>query len=848
MNGVNMLLKSLKKLIISLSVLVLVIIVFVFIFINSNSSVANKSASLNDVTVKLNSFTPTSDKFIKYAENDKLILNVNEKTSEFSVTNKANGYTWYSLPQDRATNEEIIGEQINRARSLLTVNLVSKSNDPVQYTLFNDCLKNNQYEIDKIANGVAFKFILGIAEITIADLPSKIDMDKFNSRIISKLTIDDKIRIKGIYTASQMEKCMSLPTTINKKDATFVYNLLKKIGYTKQDIENDNKAFNVSVKKSKISVYVQVNITLDDNSIVVTIPTNNLFKSEDYAIDSIDFGEYFGAPEKNEKGYIVIPDGNGYLINISDSPKTNLTYTSDIYGLDINTTESESGSYAPGLSMPVFGIKRGSNAMVAVLENGAALSQEVVEPLNYNPYYKAFYRFKPDKFETSKVSEQKMLLFSKQNFNEPYVIRYSFLNGENISYVDMAKQVQKDLFDNKSSNITTNYGFSLDAICSIKKMQSVLGVPLYKDVTTTSYDNLLLMCTQLKDSGIKNMDLTIMGWLNGGLTHNNPAKSMAVSSELGGQDKLKSLLSSLKSININPFMDFSVQKVYDVPNDFTSMFYKKETFLAKDILGQISPKYELRYDTFVENKTYNPIYYSNPSTLNATLDNIIKISKDIGITNISYNDLAKETYSSGKGTSDFIDKNKYTKLVSEFLSNSDKNFKNISIQNNNFYALKYASDIKNIDYRGSNNIIFNESIPFLPLVLNGKVSYSYEPYNLSYDKTLLRLKIAETGADVYFKLSYNDQSIFKDTQFNNLYSTQYSLYKDDATKLYNELNTKLKDVKNSKIVNHEKLAENVFKTDFENGNSVITNYSVSDYKYKNIVVPKQDFVVNQGGE
>ena len=801
------------------------------IFLSTCDSASKKSTYEE---IKLNPYTPASDRFVPYAENDELILSVNETTAEFAVTNKSTGYTWYSQPQD-ALESDFSGDQLNRGRSMLSVAVVKKNSDNYEYILYNDCLVNNQYEIERTDNGANFRFILGIREITAADIPQKINPDKFNDRIINELDTDDKVLVKKAYKPSKLEDCIVLSTTI-KQEIEAVYNILKKIGYTEEDIEEDNREFSVVSEPSHEPVYAEVKLVLDGDSLVATIPTDKLVQSDNHAIAALNFCEYLGASKQGGEGYFVIPDGSGYLIDFKNGAGSNKTYVSTVYGPDSNKVSNDTGFKQNGLYLPVFGIKKGNDAMLATVEKGAALSQVTAETMSFSSFYKIFWRLTPHKYDVSTVSEQRMLLFSEQNYREPYVIRYSFLgDGEReMTYSDLAKKAQSVLFGDEKKE-TGNYGFSLNALASVNRQTSFAGIPLRTDKVSFSYDELLDSCRELKSGGIDSMSLSISGWLKGGLSHDSPVSALRLSGALGGVKGLEKLILSLGEIGIEPNMNVSV----------TNVFHGVQSrHLAKNILGQASKNFLYRYDTLEVNGTFVPTGFINPLSLGKATENIIKSGKDFKFGNLRLDDIGSYNYSSGR-SNDFVDKDKAAELTSEAIKKLSESFGTVEIENGYYYALKFAGRVTGLDITGSRNSIFTESVPFVPLVLNGRIEYTFEPYNLSSNSGFLRLKTAETGAGLYFKFS-GDQEAFIDTEYNSLYSTGFGIHKETALRLYNEYRERLGDVKDSAVKSHKKLADGVYLTVFDNGYGVVTNYNDSDYSYGDTTVPGMDYGLVRG--
>ena len=45
------------------------------------------------------------------------------------------------------------------------------------------------------------------------------------------------------------------------------------------------------------------------------------------------------------------------------------------------------------------------------------------------------------------------------------------------------------------------------------------------------------------------------------------------------------------------------------------------------------------------------------------------------------------------------------------------------------------------------------------------------------------------------------------------------------------------------MTNHREISQNVFKTDFANGSSIVVNYNTTPFKFGGRVVPAKDFIV-----
>ena len=170
------------------------------------------------------------------------------------------------------------------------------------------------------------------------------------------------------------------------------------------------------------------------------------------------------------------------------------------------------------------------------------------------------------------------------------------------------------------------------------------------------------------------------------------------------------------------------------------------------------------------------------------------------------------------------------------------------VDGGNAYSLPYADYITNIPEESNNFHITDESIPFLQMVIRGYVDYTGEPINLASDYKRAMLKKIEVGSGVHFRFIYAENPAVKETYYDNYYSCEYRIWLDRALEFYKEFNDALGDVSNQAIIKHEKLAENVYKTVFENGTQVIVNYNKQPVNVEGISIEGLDYKVMKGGQ
>ncbi|MDE6636265.1 MAG: hypothetical protein K2K09_06635 [Lachnospiraceae bacterium] len=142
--------------------------------------------------------------------------------------------------------------------------------------------------------------------------------------------------------------------------------------------------------------------------------------------------------------------------------------------------------------------------------------------------------------------------------------------------------------------------------------------------------------------------------------------------------------------------------------------------------------------------------------------------------------------------------------------------------------------------------IVDETIPFYQIALHGIVDYSSESLNLSQDAGETFLKSAELGAGLYYTITDEPTSVLQDSKYTEYFATEYSLWKDEIVENYERFSKDFAGTFDEYIVNHEKVADNVYKTEFSGGLTVVVNYNYNPFRYEGTEIPARDYIVKGG--
>ena len=176
------------------------------------------------------------------------------------------------------------------------------------------------------------------------------------------------------------------------------------------------------------------------------------------------------------------------------------------------------------------------------------------------------------------------------------------------------------------------------------------------------------------------------------------------------------------------------------------------------------------------------------------------------------------------------------------LSETDKA---IMINSGNDYSFAYADDIVNVPLSSNDYYIVDETIPFYEMLIHGYIDYAGSPINLSdsFEEADIVLNLIENGAAPHFVFSWKNSNEIKNTALNRFYSTSYTNWKQEAIKIYNQVNDALNPVKDAAMVNHAILNNGVKAVTYDNGVVIYINPNTSDQKADGFTIPARSYLV-----
>jgi hypothetical protein len=171
--------------------------------------------------------------------------------------------------------------------------------------------------------------------------------------------------------------------------------------------------------------------------------------------------------------------------------------------------------------------------------------------------------------------------------------------------------------------------------------------------------------------------------------------------------------------------------------------------------------------------------------------------------------------------------------------------KTLMLDSGNVYVLHAADSLINVALDSSASRLEQYPVPFMGMVLKGSLDFTGTPVNNSGDYRKALLKTLENGAGLYFEIMAADPFILSNTNYTNMYSVSSQTWLDEIIMQYQTMNQTMDRLAGQQIMEHRRLAADVFQTTYEDGTRIFVNYSDQPYPVESTVVEALDYVVLQ---
>ncbi len=633
--------------------------------------------------------------------------------------------------------------------------------------------------------------------------------DKATGRVWSSSMSDPNFDLEGVSARWQerMRSLFTISTTDLKIGVGAITNFsLAGTDYTARPYETE-EGFGVQYDLKVAGIKLCLEFGLTDRGLSVKVPSAGIEEYNNFSLVSLDLMSFFGAAADGQEGYLFYPDGSGAILSFDDPAhigESSVIY--DIYG-DIQNNQNLKGRFEEEKAqvlLPVFGANYGEDGFVAYITSGEESSRITVSPsgtiVRANYIYPSF-QFRRG-FDDPRVTSKSVKKYDDERIMTDYEIVFEILPRGKAEYADMAVAYRDWLLEHGELN---NDGgektfLSLDLFMGI--LEDGLIFDTFQSVTDFAQAREIL--EDLDASLGLPMDVTLVGWTKSG--YGTEPRYFPANRKLGGNKGLRSLAEYAAEQGIRLSLAANFLTV-----EAEASGYSQNVDIV--YLGNFQVLTNLR----------QTIRVFAPGTALKNFNKFLKKAVKYPLAGLKLENLGDMLYYS-YGSRNFTTAVQCKDDWRQMLSKTREAFGSVTSEGGNLYTLSYSDKVTEIPDRDIGYQMTTREVPFYQIVTHGLVQYTGEALNLSSDADKLRLKWIEYGYTPYFELTYESAEKLINTDYNELFTSKYSDWKEELLETCRELWAVLGRVQDAKISSHEEIQEDVFVTEYDNGVRIYVNY------------------------
>ncbi len=535
-------------------------------------------------------------------------------------------------------------------------------------------------------------------------------------------------------------------------------------------------------------------------------------------IKSIDFMPEMGCSQAGDSGYMVIPDKSSFLTEFHQREDTEFICTQYL--------------------MPIFGVKNSKGCFVAIV-TGMPYDYELVAGAKDGMYY-IYPRF----------------VFEGEVPYEDIVVEYHWLKGEDANYSGMARRYREHQLNKGACKPIRERVKSSPALDYATKSMEVRVRMGWKPVPTPVMDQTLeneppmhaavtfermgQIVEEFKRQGIEKAEFCLVGWNQKGHDGRYP-QIFPVEEDLGGEQALRDLIEKAQSMGYQIVCHTNSSDAYQIADSWD------EEYIIKNKDGSLR--------NMGESWSGGRMYHLCPEqgyTQFAKKD-LPKVA-ELGFKGLHYIDVLtviwpRKCYD----TKHPLHRGESVAYINKTLELAKKTFGGSASEGaydfacgNLDYALYVAFNIL-----GKLPDMADRTIPLWQLVYHGIIlsNPSAETVNYVMKDRSIALKVIEYGGRP--TMYYYSKFVTEGKGRGNWMGSVDLTCDDDEQLQYGvsklkEAYDEFKDMAHLQLQfmeSHEEIAQDVYKTVYEDGSEVIINYADTPYQYGDTLIQSQDYNV-----
>jgi len=579
----------------------------------------------------------------------------------------------------------------------------------------------------------------------------------------------------------------------------------------------------------KVGFVIPVRYSLEEDGFSAAIVTEDIEQNDKYKLVNMYLLPFFGAGNMQDEGYMFVPDGSGALVRFNNNKQSYTSYNERVYGADESITKLNTRSNQQYIKLPVFGLKRNNHAFVAIIHQGAYQAGVIAEVSQKNNEYNTVYSYmNVMESETNLLMEGTASEKQIQRMSEtliggsPYEVKYYFLSDDQANYVGMAGRYRQYLIEDQGVHASNTFQkeqvpLLIDFLGGVKKRKTLLGIPYRTVEPLTTFKDVSEAVNTLQNNGLNNLAIRYEGWMKGGMK-DQVTVSVKPESNLGGAKGFTTLVDDMKTKDIAFYPVVDPIYYYKGGNGFYKFFD-----VVKGISRAPVIKYDLRLSDGTKNRDISPWFLLNPEAVKQSLERYSTAANKYGLERSALQHIGSTVYTHFR--KDSLARDEVGQIWEQTLNTAKENLSGLMFERAGAYTFTNAESLSSVPLYSSQFDSTDEAVPFYSIVISGLIPGFSEPINLSSDPSHYMLKLMESGTYPAYRFIAQDGSALIGTEYDSLYSANFDVWIEEVISQYEQINDALAQVLGQEIIGHEQLQDDVYRTSFANGKSILVNYS-----------------------
>jgi hypothetical protein len=576
-------------------------------------------------------------------------------------------------------------------------------------------------------------------------------------------------------------------------------------------------------------ISVLVNLRLTPYGLRAEVPGATIYEDDPrFRLGRLYLYPFLGATRGGSvPGYMLLPDGTGSLIRFAEATRAENMFYGRYYGPDLGMVGAL--PYDPlvnrpyPISFPVYGLVHGEwqNALLVVVEEGAAYGELQAHPAgissNFNFITSAFI-YSESYFQTINRAGDGVTVVQRERNDFDAAVQYHFLTGADADYVGMARRYQQVLLERgwlpEPPPPESDIGIRLEVLGGDK--ERVLFWHRFVPMTPLGQ-----MRDILAELDVRNPEVVYYGWQPLGASTMPPLR-VRLERSLGSLDELR-----------------------DLAEDIAASGGRLSLYLEPQAALMGESGYSERHDlalavTGVNLWSFNrqPAYHF---TLEALERRLIALAEDAAAlfpeAGLALDGIGWTLYSDFRGGRAVLNREGAAEAYQALLAAAPQR---LGLYRPNAYLFGVTRAYYDMPLGDNGYIYTDEAVPFLPIVLSGRVPYYGPALNFSANLQYDLLRHADYGIYPSFFLTHGATAELLDTPSSWIYTSSFAQWAERIEASYRWINVLLSPVRGQAITARRQLAPGVYATTYESGQTVVVNYSERAFVHGGRTVAAKD--------